>query len=124
MIRVSGPKSGPSLAALCSKGSKMPAERQVRASRSQAAAAAVADDDDSVDLCWFGPEGQGYVLVLIQRSSEDPSFRGDEFIVQLIAICLRQLFVNFMTRKPHQSFLMRPWYFGCQGPNLSPEKTQ
>ncbi len=30
VIRVSGPKSGPSLAALCSKGSKMPAERQVR----------------------------------------------------------------------------------------------
>ncbi len=30
VIRVSGPESGSSLAALCSKGSKMPAERQVR----------------------------------------------------------------------------------------------
>ncbi len=73
MIRVSGPKSGPSLAALCSKGSKMPAERQVRASHSQTAAVAVvvaaAADDDNVDLCWFGPEGQGCVFVLVQRSS-------------------------------------------------------
>ncbi len=30
VIRVSGPESGSSLAALCSKRSKMPAERQVR----------------------------------------------------------------------------------------------